>query len=155
MVDSINQSPNLAAARQAELRESIELIFFGYRSFTAQPDRILARRRLGRVHHRILYFVGREPGISINRLLTTLGVSKQALNGPLRRLLESKLVTTQAAAHDRRIKQLRLTAEGNRLESQLTGTQMKHLSEVFAQAGSESENRWRMLMRLLAAQSVA
>ncbi len=161
MIDSISQRSNqpsrqsaaqqakYSAVRQAELRESIELLFLGYRSFTARPDLILARRGLGRVHHRILYFVGREPGISVNRLLTTLKVSKQALNAPLRRLLESKLVSAQSAAHDRRVKELRLTAEGARLEQQLTGTQMKQLSEVFATAGGEAEIAWRELMRVL------
>ncbi len=154
MIDPINRSPRFTVARQEELRESIELFFFGYRAFTERPDRILARRGLGRVHHRILYFVGRDPGISVNRLLSTLAVSKQALNGPLRRLLESKLVTAQSAEHDRRIKQLRLTAEGARLEGQLTGTQMQHLAEVFANAGSEAETRWRVLMRQMSNHSL-
>ncbi|RXL39562.1 MarR family transcriptional regulator, partial [Citrobacter sp. AAK_AS5] len=57
--------------RQAELREAIELLYFSYREFTAGPDRILAERGLSRVHHRILYFVGRSPGIPINALLAT------------------------------------------------------------------------------------
>jgi DNA-binding MarR family transcriptional regulator len=147
---SVVRPATYSAVRQAELCESIELLFFGYRAFTARPDLILARRGLGRVHHRILYFVGREPGMSVNRLLATLAVSKQALNAPLRRLLESKLVSAQSAAHDRRIKELRLTAEGTRLEQQLTGTQMKQLSEVFAAAGGEAEIAWREVMRVLA-----
>ena len=45
--------------RQAELREAIELFFFGYRAFTAPPDRLLEAWDLGRVHHRVLYFVAR------------------------------------------------------------------------------------------------
>lgn len=154
MIDPINRSPRFTVARQEELRESIELFFFAYRAFTERPDRILARRGLGRVHHRILYFVGRDPGISVNRLLSTLAVSKQALNGPLRRLLESKLVSAQSAEHDLRIKQLRLTADGARLEGQLTGTQMQQLAGVFANAGSEAETRWRVLMRQMSNYSV-
>ena len=47
--------------RQEELRASIEIFYFAYRAFTARPDRILKQRGLGRVHHRILYFVGRNP----------------------------------------------------------------------------------------------
>ncbi len=68
------------------------LLFFGFRAVTAEPDRILAERGLGRVHHRILYFVGRSPGIRVGALLTTLGVSRQALNRPLRALLRAGLV---------------------------------------------------------------
>ena len=61
------------------LQQAIELFYFAYRSFTAVPDQILQDKGLGRVHHRILYFVGRNPGLNINELLTILQVSKQAL----------------------------------------------------------------------------
>jgi DNA-binding MarR family transcriptional regulator len=133
--------------RRAELREAIELIFFAYRAFTAHPDRILGQRGLSRVHHRILYFVGRSPGIAIAALLDTLGVSKQALNAPLRRLLEMRLVAARPAAGDRRRKELRLTAEGERLEARLTGTQMEHLAGVFAATGNDAEAAWRAVMK--------
>lgn len=149
MIDSTARIPKFAAARQTELRESIELFFFGYRAFTARPDLILARRGLSRVHHRILYFVGREPDLSVNRLLTTLAVSKQALNAPLRTLLDARLVVARSAEHDRRVKELRLSVDGEKLEAQLTGTQMRHLAAVFATAGSEAETRWRALMRVM------
>ncbi len=131
----------------AGLRQAIEQFFFAYRAFTAHPDRILGERGLGRVHHRILYFVGRNPGIAINALLDTLGVTKQALNAPLRRLTEMKLVSVRTAAHDRRCKELRLTAEGARLEARLTGTQMRHLSRVFAAAGKDAAAGWRAVMK--------
>jgi DNA-binding MarR family transcriptional regulator len=136
--------------RQAELRESIELFFFAYRAFTARPDRILGQRGLSRVHHRILYFVGRSPGIAINALLDILGVTKQALNAPLRQLLEMKLVAVRTAAHDRRFRQLTLTPDGARLEAQLTGTQMKQLGAVFAASGSDAEAAWRAVMQRMA-----
>ena len=135
--------------RQAGLRDAIEAFFFAYRAFTAGPDRILAQRGLGRVHHRILYFVGRSPGIAMNELLDTLGVTKQALNAPLRRLAGMKLVTVHAAAHDRRYRQLSLTTDGRRLEAQLTGTQMKHLAAVFAVEGAQAEAAWQAVMRRL------
>jgi DNA-binding MarR family transcriptional regulator len=131
------------------LREAIELFFFGYRAFTALPDAILKRRGLSRVHHRILYFVGREPGIGIDALLDTLGVSKQALNAPLRRLIEQKLVAMRTAADDARRRELRLTAEGARLEEQLTGTQMEQLAAAFGAAGKAAEAGWRDVMRQL------
>ena len=55
-----------------ELRAAVESLFFGYRAFTSRPDRLLAQRGLGRVHHRILYFVGRQPQIAVNALLTSI-----------------------------------------------------------------------------------
>ena len=74
------------ANRERELRLDVEALYFGYRAFTALPDRILAEQGLGRAHHRILYFVRREPGISIGDLLALLKVSKQARHRPLRHL---------------------------------------------------------------------
>jgi DNA-binding MarR family transcriptional regulator len=135
--------------RRSALREAIELLYFGYRAFTDRPDRILERRGLGRVHHRVLYFVGRNPGISIQGLLAILGVTKQALNGPLRRLVEMNLVAMRLAAQDRRVRQLRLTRQGGRLERQLTDTQMRHLHRVFSDAGAPAQAAWTAVMRRL------
>jgi DNA-binding MarR family transcriptional regulator len=133
--------------RQAELRAAIEFFFFAYRAFTAGPDRILEQRGLSRVHHRILYFVGRNPGIGVGALLRILAVSKQALNAPLRQMTEMGLVSMQPAARDRRNKELRLTPSGAKLEARLTGTQMKQLAAVFGTAGAPAEAGWRDVMQ--------
>jgi len=42
------------------VRDGIELLFFAYRDFTAEPDAILARYGFGRAHHRVIHFVGRR-----------------------------------------------------------------------------------------------
>jgi len=136
--------------RQDELRDAIELLYFAYRGFTDRPDRILDRRGLGRVHHRILYFIGRRPDVSVRGLLDLLAVSKQALNAPLRQLLEMDLVTVLPAAGDRRVKNLRLTPEGERLEAELTGAQMRHLQAAFDGAGPADRQGWRAVMAQLA-----
>lgn len=139
--------------RQAELRQAIELFYFGYRAFTAHPDRVLEQRGLSRVHHRILYFVGQNPDISINALLGILGVTKQALNGPLRQLLEMKLIAMRSAARDGRVKELRLTYEGEKLEARLSGTQMKQLEAVFTKAGPQAEAAWTAVMQAFSGQT--
>ena len=136
--------------RDAELRQAIERLYFAYRAFTGPPDRILGRRGLGRVHHRILYFVGRGRGVSVKGLLDVLAVSKQALNGPLRRLVEMGLVTRSANARDRRIRNLDLTAEGRRLEAELTGAQMRQLDAALARAGPQAEAGWLKVMAEMA-----
>jgi len=135
--------------REDALRLAIEQFYFGYRAFTAPPDRILDQRGLGRVHHRILYFVGRNPHISVNTLLGILDVSKQALNSPLRQLIEMKLVAIDAAEHDKRVRQLTLTGSGAKLETQLTGTQMRQLKAVFDQVGKNAEVGWHLVMQNL------
>lgn len=131
-------------------RAAIELFYFAYRAFTTPPDRILERRGLGRVHHRILYFVGRNPSIKINELLAILHVSKQALNLPLRQLIEMKLIGVAVPPKDRRIRQLSLTSEGRRLERQLTVTQTTQLLEAFAGAGEQASKGWFTVMQRIA-----
>lgn len=154
MVDPIPSADAIAAMpREDALRLAIEQFYFGYRAFTASPDRILEQRGLGRVHHRILYFVGRNPGLSVNSLLKMLNVSKQALNAPLRQLIEMRLVAMDTAVHDGRVRQLTLTTNGAKLESQLTGTQMKQLQAVFEQAGIKAETGWHQVMSCLSVQS--
>ena len=140
----------LPPARQAELREAIELFYFAYRSFTDQPDRILERRGLGRTHHRILYFISRQPDLSVQGLLALLAVTKQALNAPLRQLIEMGLVTALPAPDDRRVKRLRLSPEGRRLEQALTGVQMRLLQDAFAAAGPEDAAGWLRIQAILA-----
>jgi DNA-binding MarR family transcriptional regulator len=137
----------------AELRRAIEQFYFAYRAFTAHPDHILEKRGLSRMHHRILYFVAHQPGCSINALLATLNVSKQALNAPLRQLLEMKLLTNDTADHDRRVKQVHLTEAGKKLEAQLTLTQMKQLDAVFKKQGAGAASAWLKIMQEIARQT--
>jgi DNA-binding MarR family transcriptional regulator len=133
-----------------ELRSAIEVFYFAYRAFTTQPDRILERRGLGRLHHRILYFVARRPTIRINELLGILQVSKQALNQPLRQLIEMKLISVEVPSEDRRVRRLSLSNEGRRLETQLTATQTRHLAAAFADAGEGAAADWFSVMQQIA-----
>lgn len=143
MEDKVN---TLDHSRTRELNRALELFHFAYRAFTAGPDRILEGRGLQRVHHRILYFVGRNPDLPVNGLLGILGVSKQALNAPLRQLLEMRLVDNQPDPTDRRVRRLRLTADGAKLESSLSGQQRKAMDKVFRHCGKASEQAWREVM---------
>lgn len=136
--------------RPDELRRAIELMLFAYRGFTERPDRFLERRGLNRVHHRILYFVGRHSEISVGGLLETLSVTKQALNAPLHQLSEMNLIALSVDAEDRRVKRLALTPAGESLEAELTGTQIRRLSVAFEKAGVANEAGWTRVMEILA-----
>ncbi len=133
------------------LDAALEAVYFGFRALTAQPDALLHRLGYARVHHRILYFVARHPGCSVGELLAIMGVSKQYLHRPLRRLVEDGRVTAERDPGDRRIKRLTLTPEGRDLEARLTGAQKRRLAAVFQAAGAEAEAGWRRVMALLAA----
>jgi len=121
---------------------AMEAFFFGYQAFTAKADEMLERRGLSRVHQRIVFFIARYPSLSVKELLAVLGVSKQALNMPLRQLMEMHLVDSVASETDKRKRLLALTAEGERFEQALRREQVKLLERVFAEAGEEAVSGW-------------
>ena len=84
------------------VRDGIELLFFAYRDFTAEPDAILARYGFGRAHHRVIHFVGRHPQITVSELLGILRITKQSLSRVLGELV--------AAGFDRPAPAARTTA---------------------------------------------
>ncbi len=138
------------SAREADLNRALEQLHFGFRALTDPPDRRLARLGYSRIHHRILYFLGRHPNSSVGELLAIMRVSKQYLHRPLRQLQDDGYVAARPDPDDRRIKRLRLTAKGRRLEQALTGAQRRQLAEVFRAAGPEAEAGWRAVMARLA-----
>ena len=91
MVD-IKSGVNPLFLRDEELRQGIELMFYAYRDFTAEADTILARYRFGRAHHRVIYFVGRNPGITVSELLGILQITKQSLSRVLSQLVREKFI---------------------------------------------------------------
>lgn len=127
-----------------------ERFFFAYRAFTAPPDAMLAERGLARVHHRILFFVARRPGQRVSELLTTLGVSKQAVHGPLRQLVGEALVRVEADPEDGRGRRLFLTPAGEALEQALSAPQCEMLGRLFEALGPEKAAGWREGMAILA-----
>ena len=132
-----------------KIEADIELLFYGYRAFTAQADALLAERQWNRVHHRVLYFVARNPGIAVNQLLGKLGVSKQALHGPMKALQSAELIETRSEDSDKRAKNLYLTVAGCELENELTSPQRDLLKEIETELGSETIEAWRAMMLAL------
>lgn len=148
-------SPKLVKAKSAEsepaaLNEAWRVMHFALRAVIAEPDRILATRGLTRMHHRILFFVAHTPGMSVGELQSTLDVTKQALNAPLRQLQAQSLIDLAKADHDARVREIRLTADGAALEAKLTGEQEKLFADAFAKAGEAAHQGWRAVMHELA-----
>ena len=102
------------------------------------------------MHHRILFFVAHTPGMSVGELQSTLDVTKQALNAPLRQLQTQGLIELAKADHDARVREIRLTADGAALEGKLTGEQEKLFADAFARAGAKAHEGWRAVMHELA-----
>ncbi|MEE1926324.1 MarR family transcriptional regulator [Pseudomonas sp. 148P] len=128
---------------------AMEAFFFGYQAFTGKADEMLERRGLNRVHQRIVFFIARYPNLSVKELLAVLGVSKQALNTPLRQLMEMHLVNSVAAQDDKRKRLLELTAEGAKLEQMLRKEQVRLLERAFEDAGESAVEGWLMVNQAL------
>lgn len=107
-----------------QLRKGIEAMFFAYRGFTDDPDRILEGMDYGRAHHRAIHFIHRSPGTTVSNLLAILGVTKQSLNRVLRTLIEDGLVEARVGKADKRERNLHLTGKGQELERQLSDAVM-------------------------------
>lgn len=137
------------AKRERELNLALEAMHFGFRAMTYQPDQRLAELGLARIHHRLLYFIGRNPGCSVNELLGIMRVSKQYLNKPLKKMIELGYVRQTTDTVDRRIKRLGLTAKGKKLEFKITEVQRRRFARIFKKAGASAERHWRDVMALL------
>src|SRR3954468_3826885 len=87
----VNTSRSFASSEQP-LFDLIELLFFAYRDFVGDADRLLESMKFGRAHHRVLHFVNRQPGLTIAELLDILKITKQSLNRVLKELLDQGYV---------------------------------------------------------------
>ncbi|RYG71487.1 MarR family transcriptional regulator [Lentibacillus lipolyticus] len=133
--------------REEQLNETLMLFYFAYRTFTKEPDRILEQHGIHRLHHRILFFVARKPNISVHELLKTLEVTKQALHAPMRQLIEMGYINSEPAEYDRRVRELRLTEKGEKLEMQLSNVQRGKMNAIFEEMGPDSEETWKKVMK--------
>lgn len=109
--------------------EFIELLFFAYRDFTAEPDSELIAYGFGRAHHRTLYFVSRNPGLRVSELLDILKVTKQSLNRVLKQLIAEGFIFQEQGEGDRRRRHLHLTTKGESLVDKLCKIQFKRISK--------------------------
>ncbi len=133
------------------LDEAMELIHFAFRRVVEAPDRALAKRGMGRLHHRILFVVGKNAGIDIGQITELLGITKQGIHGPLRDLVDAALVEVVRPDEDRRRKTLELTASGARFERHLARLQHAVFAEAFQRRSEAEVEGWREVMDTLAA----
>jgi DNA-binding MarR family transcriptional regulator len=140
------RSERLLFLTDDQLRQGIELMFFAYRGFTADPDRLLAEHDYGRAHHRAIHFINRRPGLTVNELLSILAVTKQSLNRVLRQLVEDGLVESRVGETDRRQRNLYLTERGLELERALSEAQRRRVRAAFSAAGPDAVQGFRKVL---------
>ena len=132
-----------------QLRKGIEAMFFAYRGFTSDPDRILENHAYGRAHHRAIHFINRQPGLTVNTLLSVLGVTKQSLNRVLRTLVEDGLVESRVGRRDKRERHLFLTEKGAALERELSDAQRARMRAAYRAAGPAAVAGFRQVLEAM------
>jgi DNA-binding MarR family transcriptional regulator len=142
----IKAPARLLFLREEELRQGIELLYFAYRDFTRGPDEMLAGYGFGRAHHRVIYFVGRHPGMTVSDLLGILRITKQSLSRVLGQLIDEGFITQRTGDRDRRQRLLALTEKGVEMERQLSQNQRDRIARAFRGAGADAVEGFRRVM---------
>lgn len=148
-MSEVTTGENLLFLTDEQLRQGIEAMFFAYRGFTADPDRILAGMAYGRAHHRAIHFINRAPGTTVNNLLILLGVTKQSLNRVLRTLIEDGLVESRVGVADKRERHLYLTEDGEALERKLSDAQRARMRAAYRAAGPQAVAGFRQVLEAM------
>jgi DNA-binding MarR family transcriptional regulator len=127
----------------------IELLFFAYRDFVADPDEVLEKLGFGRAHHRVLHFVNRNPAIKVANLLDILKITKQSLGRVLKQLIDEGYIVQKEGASDRRQRLLYATPKGEALAMQLAGLQTRRILralESLPPGGNETARQFLIAM---------
>ena len=146
MAEPSRHQANPLFLREEELRQGIELLFYGYRDFTNEADALLSQLGFGRAHHRVVYFVGRYPDITVSGLLKILRITKQSLSRVLRELIDKGYIDQTTGAKDRRQRLLKLTDQGQALERDLTAAQARRVARAYREAGAVAVEGFRKVL---------
>jgi DNA-binding MarR family transcriptional regulator len=129
----------------------IELLFFAYRDFTADPDAILEKIGFGRAHHRVIHFVNRRPGLTVAELLDVLRITKQSLARVLKQLIDTGHIAQVHGESDRRRRELYPTAKGRALVLALAGPQSRRIDKALTDLGDNGRAHVEAFLRAMSA----
>lgn len=131
---------------ESETVALIELLFFAYRDFVSDPDALLEQLSFGRAHHRVVHFVGRDPGMTVAQLLDILRITKQSLGRVLKDLIDKGYVFQKEGETDRRQRLLHLTKAGEELRQRLMAPQMARIRRAVAEASGNGSSPMRAML---------
>ncbi len=130
---AVKQTPALPHVDDGKIDfDTIEAFFFAYRDFVSDPDVILSKLDYGRAHHRVVYFVCRQPGMTVADLLETLQITKQSLARVLKQLIDDGYIRQMAGPEDRRQRRLYPTLTGRELALALSDPQSRRIDRALA-----------------------
>jgi len=129
---------NIRTPDDPALLDLAELLFFAYRDFTREPDKILSEIGFGRAHHRVLHFVNRHPGMRVADLLEILQITKQSLGRVLKQLVDDGFISQEAGKTDRRERLLYPTPRGQELAERLAAPQLSRIARALETSGEQA-----------------
>ena len=97
----------------------------------------------------MIYFVGRNPQVTVSELLGILRITKQSLARVLNALVDEGFVSQAPGFEDRRLRLLTLTDKGRSLEKRLFDQQREQISRAYREAGPEAVSGFRTVMRAM------
>lgn len=118
-----------------ERQKIMALWFFAHRRATSRADEFLASLGLNRTHFRVLFFVGRMPGITVGKLIDILGLTQQAVSKALSRLITDGLIQQESGVKDRRRRHLALSKSGKELENKVVNLQAEIIESAVTKSG--------------------
>ena len=131
MKKAVRRAPPLPHVDDGKIDfDTIEAFFFAYRDFVSDPDVILSKLDYGRAHHRVVYFVCRQPGMTVADLLDTLQITKQSLARVLKQLIDDGYIRQMAGPEDRRQRRLYPTLTGRELALALSEPQSRRIDRA-------------------------
>lgn len=129
--------------------DALSLILFVHLAIAGDADKGLASTGLNRTHHRILFLVAHKPGVTVGEIVNLLRLSAQAIQAPLRALLDNGLIEQQSSEKDRRKRHLVITERGMTFLDALSSTQFARIAEARRKAGDESFEGFLRIMRFM------
>lgn len=144
----VNMADVIAAPDQGDqdTLALIELLFFAYRDFVSDPDEILKEFGFGRAHHRVVHFVGRDPGMTVAQLLDILRITKQSLSRVLKELIGQGYIYQKEGESDRRQRLLYLTKAGEELSQRLMAPQIARIRRALLQSDKQAYHHYRTML---------
>lgn len=142
-------------SEEAALR-TLELVFFVHMQMADAADQMLAEHGLGRPHHRVLYFAGRQPGITVGELMAMLRISNQALARTTNLLVAEGLLEQRYSPTDRRVRQNFITSKAQALLKLTTQRQLASIASALEQlTPAQVEGMWSGLQVMVRPEDMA
>ncbi len=135
MIEPRSRKKKNATYDTSDIQRALEFFLFAHLNLAADADAGLRSLGFHRTHHRILYLVAVNPGTSVGDLVSTLRLTPQAVQSPMRQLNEKGYIQQRYSSTDRRKRCLFITSKGQTLVARLSSHQHRRIAKAFNLAG--------------------